>query len=97
MMDRVPTMFRKDRAATACLALLTCVGLLPIAGCVTAGPGFGLAAGTEEEEATDLTVQLYLAAGDWQPAVNRAASRIAGRLAGRLRRGVEFSVAPGPA
>jgi hypothetical protein len=60
--------------------------------------GFGLAAGTEAEEATDLTVQLYLAAaGDWQPAVNRAASRIAGRLAGRLRRGVGFSVAPGPA
>jgi hypothetical protein len=66
--------------------------------------GFGLAAGTEsgtgtEEgaEATDLAVRLYLAAGDWQPAVNRAASRIAGRLAGRLRRGVEFSVAPDPA
>ncbi len=59
--------------------------------------GFGLAAGTEAEEASDLTVQLYLAAGDWQPAVNRAASRIAGRLAGRLRRGVEFSVAPAPA
>jgi hypothetical protein len=61
--------------------------------------GFGLAAGTEEEEeeATDLTVRLYLTAGDWQPAVNRAASRIAGRLAGRLRRGVEFSVVPDPA
>jgi hypothetical protein len=48
-------------------------------------------------EATDLAVRLYLTAGDWQPAVNRAASRIAGRLAGRLRRGVEFSVAPDPA
>ena len=59
--------------------------------------GFALAAGTEAEEASDLTVQLYLAAGDWQPAVNRAASRIAGQLAGRLRRGVGFSVAPGPA
>jgi hypothetical protein len=59
--------------------------------------GFGLAAGTEAEEATDLTVRLYLTAGDWQPAVNRAASRIAGRLAGRLRRGVQFSVAPDPA
>jgi hypothetical protein len=67
--------------------------------------GFGLAAGTEsgagtEEEgaeATDLAVRLYLTAGDWQPAVNRAAGRIAGRLAGRLRRGVEFSVAPDPA
>jgi hypothetical protein len=59
--------------------------------------GFGLAAGREAAEATDLTVELYLTAGDWQPAVNRAASRIAGRLAGRLRRGVEFSVAPGPA
>jgi SseB protein N-terminal domain len=59
--------------------------------------GFALAAGTEAEEASDLTVQLYLAAGDWQPAVNRTASRIAGRLAGRLRRGVGFSVAPGPA
>ncbi len=59
--------------------------------------GFGLAAGTEAGEATDLAVQLYLTAGDWQPAVNRAASRIAGRLAGRLRRGVEFSVTPDPA
>jgi hypothetical protein len=59
--------------------------------------GFGLAAGTEAEPATDLTVRLYLTAGDWQPAVNRAASRIAGRLAGRLRRGVQFSVAPDPA
>jgi hypothetical protein len=59
--------------------------------------GFGLAAGTGAEEATDLSVRLYLTAGDWQPAVNRAASRIAGRLAGRLRRGVEFSVAPDPA
>jgi hypothetical protein len=59
--------------------------------------GFGLAPGTEAGEATDLAVQLYLRAGDWQPAVNRAASRIAGRLAGRLRRGVEFSVTPGPA
>jgi hypothetical protein len=59
--------------------------------------GFGLAAGTEAEQATDLTVRLYLTAGDWQPAVNRAAGRIAGRLAGRLRRGVQFSVAPDPA
>jgi hypothetical protein len=71
-----------------------------VAAAVAAEPlitGFGLAAGTEAEEATDLTVQLYLTAGDWQPAVNRAAARIAGRLAGRLRRGVEFSVAPDPA
>ena len=60
--------------------------------------GFGLAAGTEEEGAgaTDLAVRLHLAAGDWQPAVNRAASRVAVRLAGRLRRGVEFSVARDP-
>jgi SseB protein N-terminal domain len=59
--------------------------------------GFGLAAGTGEGDgAADLAVRLYLAAADWQPAVNRAASRIAGRLAGRLRRGIEFSVAPTP-
>ena len=66
--------------------------------------GFGLAAGTgqaeggtgQAEEATDLSVRLQLAAGDWQLAVNRAASRIAGRLAGRLRRGVEFSVTRDP-
>jgi hypothetical protein len=45
----------------------------------------------------DLAVRLYLTAGDWRPAVNRAAGRVAGRLAGRLRRGVEFSVAPDPA
>ena len=51
----------------------------------------------EGAEAADLAVRLYLTAGDWRPAVNRAASRIAGRLAGRLRRGVEFSVAPDPA
>jgi hypothetical protein len=53
--------------------------------------------GATDTGATDLAVRLYLTAGDWQPAVNRAASRIAGRLAGRLRRGVEFSVVPGPA
>jgi hypothetical protein len=60
--------------------------------------GFGLAAGTQEEGAgaADLAVRLHLAAGDWQPAVNRAASRAAARLAGRLRRGVEFSVTRDP-
>jgi SseB protein N-terminal domain len=72
-----------------------------VAAAVAAEPvitGFGLAAGTEEEGtgAADLAVRLHLAAGDWQPAVNRAASRVAGRLAGRLRRGVEFSVARAP-
>jgi hypothetical protein len=59
--------------------------------------GFGLAAGTQEGAgAADLAVRLHLAAGDWQPAVNRAASRVAARLAGRLRRGVEFSVTRDP-
>jgi hypothetical protein len=60
---------------------------------------FSLSAGAEATDtgATDLAVRLYLTAGDWQPAANRAASRIAGRLAGRLRRGVEFSVVPDPA
>jgi hypothetical protein len=72
-----------------------------VAAAVAAEPlitGFGLAAGTQEEGtgAADLAVRLHLAAGDWQPAVNRAASRVAGRLAGRLRRGVEFSVARDP-
>jgi SseB protein N-terminal domain len=72
-----------------------------VAAAVAAEPlitGFGLAAGTQEEGtgAADLAVRLHLAAGDWQPAVNRAASRVAVRLAGRLRRGVEFSVARAP-
>ena len=60
---------------------------------------FSLSPGAEatDAEAADLAVRLYLTAGDWRPAANRAASRIAGRLAGPLRRGVEFSVVPDPA
>jgi len=60
--------------------------------------GFSLAPSPQ----VDLAVCLHLAggdgaaAGDWRPAVNRAAQSIAGRLAGRLRRGVEFSVTREP-
>ena len=56
--------------------------------------GFVLAPG--RQDGTDLAVTLSLAAGDWEPVLNRAANTIAARLAGRLRRGVEFSVALQP-
>ena len=54
--------------------------------------GFSLAPSHQ----VDLTVRLYLTAGDWRPAVDQAAQAIAGRLAVRLRRGVEFSVTRDP-
>jgi SseB protein N-terminal domain len=44
---------------------------------------------------SDLAVMLRAAAGDWRPAVSRAADGIAARLAGRLRRGIEFGVTVG--
>ena len=59
--------------------------------------GFTLASSDQADVAVRLCLSgPSLAAGGWQPVVNRVANNIAARLAGRLRRGVEFTVTCDP-